>query len=546
MHPRKVLQADSKPALRLVWTSFSGRIVAVFAFLFVLSLKIVAAWAEEPKHVSPAGYLASIPRPDFKVGHKMPRLSRFGWGLPLDARRELAEHWNFALEFGTVSAGACYVTEAVVARLDDPKSDESQLAAWALAEPKRFPLSVICTRELPANLPSEAWTGDAQRRLLETKARSLEGNEWHSEAGTIFSPESPDSVWREAGEIRARPLRALVARKLPIAIVLNGGEYGLGVPGFAQSYWEQDPRIVAAKGGRSWHDYISQRKGHFETIIANAVRTAVPHRSLYVYYTAGGGTLRNKDSGSDAWCYSFESMRSVSDLPANEIYYRHFNDGFTGRYDVLTLALNGVAKEIPAGRPNSYNWVSAGWPRGKPERAAVEEVSLDEADLERWIGFLTCYYTAGMLGCNTGYYAFPTDGFATHFYADRPPHWLTQLTAAAYAQARMSFVEDLLLDGELLPGPSRHTISKNDPAYEFPTGDATARVLVRRSRRRAEWLITAWAADGRDRSVTVNVPELGAVDIRCTANATVCRAVLAADGPRRDFIQVQTMENLVR
>jgi len=68
----------------------------------------------------------------------------------------------------------------------------------------------------------------------------------------------------------------------------------------------------------------------------------------------------------------------------------------------------------------------------------------------------------------------------------------------------------------------------------------------RRSRRRAEWLITAWAADGCDRNVTVNVPELGAVDIRCTANATVCRAVLAADGPRLDIIRVQTMENLVR
>ncbi len=148
-----------------------------------------------------------------------------------------------------------------------------------------------------------------------------------------------------------------------------------------------------------------------------------------------------------------------------------------------------------------------------------------------------------MLGCNAGYYAYPPEGFAASFPAEQPPHWLRQLAVAAYVQARMSYVEDLLRDGDLLPGSARHVLSQKDPAYELPTGDATARVLVRKSRRRAEWLITAWAADGPNRDVTVGVPELGDFTIRCTKTATVCRAVQADDGPHYEFIPVQTLES---
>lgn len=543
MRRRITLTSETGRTLRRSVARFPRRLIVAAAIVCLVLPYDIATAADESARIQPAAYLAALPKPRFQDGHSLPRLTRYGWSLPLDARKELAESWHYALEFGTVSAGACYVTDAVVARLDDPTSDEAQLAKWALAEPKKFPLSVICTRELPTDNPPETWTRDAQGRPLETRTRSLDGTEWHSGRGRLFSPESPDSVWREAGELRARPLRALVARGLPIAIVLNGGEYGLGVPGFARSYWEQDPRIVTAIATRSWPDYISERKGRYEKIIADVVRAAVPQRELYVYYTAGGGTLRNKGPGSDDWGYSFDAMHGVSDMPSNEIYYRHFNDGFCGWLDVLTLALNAAAKEIAAQQPHSYNWISAGWPRDKSEQDVGSDAPPDEADLDRWTGFLTCYFTAGMLGCNTGYYVYPHEGFGASFPADQPPHWLRQLVVTAYVQARMSHVEDLLRDGDLLPGPARHALSQNDPAYELPTGDATARVLVRKSRRRAEWLITAWAAEGPDRDVTVGVPELGDVTIRCTKTATVCRAVLAADRPQYEFIPVQTQES---
>ena len=472
--------------------------------------------------MTPAEWLRTQPQPNFQEGHRLPRLTRFGGALPLDARKELAAHWNYTVEFGSVSGGACYITEEVVARLNDRRSDEAQMAAWALADPRTYPLSVICNRSLPTRLPPETWTHDAAGNQIQAEA----GHEWHPGVNTLFSPEAPDEVWQAAGDLRAGPLRALVARGLPIAIVLNGGEYGIGLPGAMQKFWEQDPAIVAAKGERTWAEYGAQRKGRSEKIIAESMRAAVPKRGFYIYYTAGGGTLRNKFPGVEDWSVDFDSIKDASDLPSNELYHHYFNDGFTGTFDMLTLALNAVAKEISAGRTHSYNWVSGGW--NDPGREAPPTLAgpAEQAPIPRWTGFLTCCFTAGMMGCNAGYYADPPGGYAAAFAPENPPHWLRQLSAVAHAQARMSHVEDLLREGDLLPGPDRHRISRADSAYEFPTGDPTARVLVRRHSQRPEWLLTAWAAAGEAREVTVTVPDLGEVQLLAMPEAAVYRAVI--------------------
>ncbi len=478
-----------------------------------------AAEASEPpavRSVTPAEWLKAQPKPLFRPDGTLPRLTRYGWVLPTDARIELAENWGYALEFGG------YLGEADAARVDDPKSDEAKLAALAKADPKRYPLVVICTRKLPGTeAPPETWTRDKDGKVLNGKAQSMDGTEWSEGKGAVFSPEAPDAVWKLAGEYRAGPLRELQKRGVPISIVLNGGEYGLGVLGFAQPVWSQDPRIVAAvkqTTNNSWRDYASARKGHAERLIADEVRTAVPQRQLYVYYTAGGRTLRNKDWAIDDWGPKWKHMRGVSDLPSNEVYYRHFNDGFTGRLNLLTIALNAVAAEIATGDSLSYNWICAGWPRGDEKKHI--------ADLDRWTGFLKCYYTAGMLGGNVGYYDFPKGGFAAKFPTDAPPAWLRQMTASAHVHALFSQVEELVRQSDLLPGPMRHAISSADPAYEFPTGDDTTRVLGRKHRARAEWLLTAWASDGPERAAQVRVPELGRLTLRARPCGSVYRAVL--------------------
>lgn len=488
----------------------------LFLPLIIAGLGAFASDELAPKpatDITAAAWLKSQAKPAFSSTHTLPRLTRYGWSLPFEARVELTESWGYALEYGG------YVGN--VDALTDPNSVESRLLALAKSDPKRYPVAVICSRQLPGEeAPPETWTRDKDGKVINGEAKSMDGTKWSEGAGAIFSPEAPLSVWQLAGKYRADPLAELVKRGLPISIVLNGGEYGLGALGFGKKLWELDPKVQAAvvdeafKG--DWASYISQRKGQAEKAIAEVVRKAVPDRQLYVYYTAGGGTLRNKYWGQREWGYDWPHVRGVSDLPSDEIYYKHFNDGFTGRLNLLTIALNAAAAEIAVGDTLSYNWICAGWPRGD-EKAMC-------ADLARWTGFLKCYYTAGMLGANVGFYDLPPGGFDANFPPDKAPIYLQQMVASSHAHALFSHYEQLIRDGDLLPGPMKHGISAGDPAFEFPSGDETARVLVRKQRAKPEWLITAWAADGADRTVSVRIPELGRINVQ----ARICGSVYLA------------------
>lgn len=493
-----------------------------------LSVVAPASGAQTGARITPAEWLKAQPAPRFKPGHGLPPLTRFGWVLPLDARIELAERWGYALEFGG------YVTHASAAKLADPQSDEAKLAALAAADPRRYPLAVICSRELPANdqVPPETWTRNAEGRLLNGRAQSLDGTEWSKGMDVVYSPVAPDAVWQEAGRLRAEPLRQVRA-KCPIAVVLNGGEYGLGVSGFARKVWEQDPAILKAKGDRPWFDFISERKARAELLIADSVRAAVPDRQLYIYYTTSGGTHRNRGPDWGDWAYGYEWMKPVSDLASSEHYYRHFNSGWTGGDDLLTQALNAKGFEIANGQPLSYDWLCAGWPREKGLGSGAADLLGDGGlgDLERYTGLLKCLYIAGMVGGNAGYYAYPPGGFAAEFAADAPPHWLRQMVVLAQVHALFSHLEPFLRQGDLLPGPDKHLWSKDQPAYEFPAGTPGVRVLARRLRDKPEWLIVAWAADGTERDVTVTLPEFGETTLRARRSGTLCHAVLR-DGVR--------------
>ncbi len=495
--------------------------IASLALAFAITAACTSALAEEPPPlaasagVTPDEWLKAQVPPSFRPGYTLPRLTRFGWIMTVPTRIELTERWGYALEF------AQYADAATVAALDKPDSDLAKLLALAKSDPKRYPSMVLVTGRMPyKDVPPETWARDKDGAMLSGEAKSLDGNAWSREGAGVYSPETPDAVWQQAGAMRADPVRELVKRGLPLKIIINGGECGLGILGFARKPWSQDPRIVAAVQGQwkgAWEEYASAKKGHAERIIADAVRQAVPERDLYVYYTAGGGTMRNSWWGIKEWAPQWKHLRGVSDIPSNEIYYLAYNDGFTGAKDMLTLALNATANEIASGDPLSYNYICAGWARGDAKKY--------HADLNRWTGFLKCYYTAGMIGANVGYYELPKGGFDARFPADQPPPWLQQMVATSHVHALFSQVEDIVRHGELLPGPMHHTLSTSDPAYEFPTGDANARVLVRKHRQQPAWLITAWVAEGADRPAQVFIPELGVITVSARVRECVSRDV---------------------
>jgi hypothetical protein len=315
--------------------------------------------------------------------------------------------------------------------------------------------------------------------------------------------------------------------------VLNGGEYGLGVFGFSGSTWQTDPKVVAAKGEQSWFAYISRCKARQELPISEAVRRQVPDRRLYLFYYTSGCPHRDRYGGWWEWAWDYQSMRPVSDLPNISVYYKQFNSGWTGSNDMLTQVLNAVGRDTGLGEPLSYNWLCAGWTRKDLGDGAF-------SDTEHYMGFLKCYYTAGMIGGVAGYFSYPPGGFGADF-GEEAPSWLTQMMVLARAQALFSHLEDFLRNGDLLPGPEKHRWSKDQPAYELPTGDADLRVLARRHRSKPQWLVTAWAAGGKDRDATVEIPDLGTVTLHARACGTVYRARRLEGKPHLEMIDTDGM-----
>jgi hypothetical protein len=480
------------------------RCLAVIAYALCLPSALQSpAWGKDAMQ-----HLKEAEKPNFRKGHTLLPLTRWGWSMPYEVRIELTENWGYALEFGG------YVNMATVKNLENPDSIESKLVALTAGDPERYPLSVLVDRA-PTNkafvetLPEETWCHDAEGKRLE---------KW---GGPVWSPEAPDEVFKKAGEWSVEPLKK-IRERAPIAMILDGGEDALNVYGHVGVFWEKDPVILKAKGERDWFDYISERKAHQQSIIADAIRQALPDRKLLLFYF-NVNSHRNRYGDWWKWAFDYKHMRKVSDLPSSSIYYMHFNSGWTGNDDMLTQALNCVAHQHEFNEPLSYNWVCAGWTQEKLGEAAF-------GDLRRYMGYLKCYYTAGMIGAVAGYFAYPPGGFGADL-GDQPPHWLQQMMILSHAHALFSHLEDFLRNGDLLPGPDKHRWSKEQPAYEFPTGSADARVLARKHREREQWLITAWAAGGEDRHVKVTIPALGEVTLLARDCGSVYRAELKDGQP---------------
>lgn len=462
---------------------------AIVGFLITLSSNGTVQGQTAAEHLK-----AAPNKPVFKEGHTLIPLTRWGWSMAYDTKIELCERWGYALEFGSEA------TREVVASLDDPKSEGAKLCALTAKDPKKYPLAVILWRPLlnpeaflGGKLPEETFVHDAEGKRLEGVP------EWKT-----WSPELPDELYEKAAQAAAGAL-AKIQAKAPIAIVLNGGEYGLNCRGHSGPSWEKDPKVVAAKGDRDWDTYVGQRKAHYEMFITNAVRKQVPDRMLYLWYHYGsmpGWTPVQ-------WVWDYKAMRSVADMPGQMFYYnRYDNTGWVGQRDMLTNALQAYGACLPYGDKLAYPWLCAGWEDGK------------FSDSERYMGFLKSLYNTGVVGGVAGYFSYPKPTFTENLGPDIPP-WLWQMMHLGHTQALYSHLEDFIRDGELLPGPDKHRNNKSLPAFEFPTGDETARVLARKHHKRNEWLVTAWAADGPARKVKVEVPEVGEL----TLDARPCGSV---------------------
>lgn len=449
-------------------------------------------------------HLKAFKPPVFRSGHTLPPLTRWGWSMPYDVRVELVEKWGYALEIGG------YLTHEVVDEIEkNPSGVNARIVALAASDPKKYPLFVLTHRPLlkgieglPEDFREGYYLKDGNGQLIADPKTGKPS--WRT-----LSPLAPDAIFEWAAKETLAPLLRLRA-KTPVAVILNGGEYGLSVAGHGQSFWEQSPAVVAARGQQSWLDFISAQKARQELPIAKAVREAFPDRSLYLWYHFGG--IPSWDSAS--WSYG-PALLAVSDYPDQSLYYKHFNTGWDGKQDLLTNFTHSLAQAIPLGKPLSYNWVCGGWKK--------KTISDDD----RYMGFLKCLYAAGQIGAVAGYFSLPEGCDGKDAGASAPPH-LKQMTALGHAHALFSHLEEFLRDGDLLPGPLQHSRDPKLPAYEFSDPTKGVRVFVRRLRKQDKWLIAAWAANGEARDIVVSIPELGQMTVNARPAGSVYLASMKA------------------
>ena len=458
---------------------------------------IVTSEYDDPNFPTPDEYLATLPHPVFKANNTMMPLSRYGWSLSYPTNKEL-QRWGYALDFGSVCDG-------VAANLANPTSDFAKLVALAQSDPTKYGLSVETCRNIFDNAPDAAMDHDGSGSLISPKT---------------FSPETSSSVLSTLAASTQSYLQQ-VADVAPISIVINGGERGLAVYGWGAPQWQQDPAVVAAESTfPSWSDYISQRKTQQEMYITHAVHavTAAP----YVYYLIGGSPDRNRLFWGNwwQWDWDYKYTQSVPDFPGSQAYYANDNTGWVNSPggtingdDALTLSLNAIGYASSFGKPLSYNWLNGGY--------NLTPTSPSNSDMGLYYGFLKTYYTAGMIGGNAGYYSYPDGGFDAVFDKNAPPNWLVQMMALGHVHAEFSYLEDMLRNGDLLPGPMMHRWSTAQPAYEFWTGFYNDRVLVRKQKGYQRWLISAWAADAIPRTVSVTIPTLGTISVNAQPTGTL-------------------------
>jgi hypothetical protein len=479
--------------------------------LLMLSVAVCAAELTPAPKVAPAEWVRRQTPPRFKPGHTLPQLGQMHCvNPPVELRAELARNWGFAV------------------RLNRPEG-EPDLIRLCKESPTVFkPAAMIGNLANLEGSQSIQWPEG-------TFLRKADGS-W-VEGRQIFSPEMPDAAWQTLvdaalsqvdGQLGGLPASSLTT-------VENWTEHGLTVPIEMARLASQDPQVLAAKGERSWQDYVSQRKAYYEGRMREAVKRRYPN-ALYTCYTYGGFT--GQPDGD--WAWDFHHLKAATDFPSPECYYNYFNSGFVGGKDMLTLRLLARHIEIQEGFPHYLGWLCAGYERriahyqGDPAQGTY-------ADLPRWMGYLKLSYLAGMLGgITTG--EFGCEVRYEPFDPAQPPKWLDQMLAVAHTHALFTWIETDLRNSQLLPGPKPHAWTKNQPAYEFPTGHKNTRVLVRRVNNTPRWLIGAWAADGLERDVTITVPDLGKYRLLARPAGTVHWVEQLADQRKVTWLDQNAMQ----
>lgn len=527
----------------------------------------VEVGAAPPLPGTPIGQIQYFAAPAFKKGHTLPPLTYASctWSKPEDVafETELVEKYGYAYSLHRATA---YWNGLMT----NPGSDIAQKIAKNAADPARYKLFTSVMRPLWVY---EEGRATPYQQYLQTElpsrcpgcAPSLLSADSKFPGGETFSPAADPKFYDLVGDDAAKELLPYQKQKIPLAVVLNLAEDGVGISqGDCHSHhWETDPAIVAdlksvlkvtttpACDTEAWARYASNRIARTQQRITDKILAALPPGALYIRYRVEGNLNRGRYGSWYDYAPWYEDTQKNSALPSMSAYYAgdeppylHWDDSaWDPNTDMLTGTLASVAWQIKAGSPLSYNWVSGGWPT-----ASHPEVS----PIDRYTGYLKALYLAGNIGAVASWWSpglwQAGGGWSCNpeLALDAPtkvPDGLAQLVALGEVHALFSHFEDFLRNGSLVPGPGVHRFTAKAaaadqiPAYELACDGTTKlcdrklRVLARKHATKDEWIVVAWATSGADQEVTVDLPGAGPVKVACRAAGSFYHVTKSGGAP---------------
>lgn len=483
--------------------------------------------------LSAADYLRSdhVIRPVFNPDTKLDALTTFGYYDPLtDGRVALADAWGYALETDS------RLGPNILAGKPD--------GAWYafLNELNQSPdakIRVYLNRDFGTWRDGKFVSADA---AVEAAAQQLFvpalGADGKPNGQFTWNNLLPQETWQLVADYWATKVKAIDTelQKLGTKIdyVIDQGEWGPAPINFAYLSWINNPTIQAQLGTNyianidasaidvPWehydlYQYATDQAVRIHGPVKDAVLAAVPELEEFIYYINSGSQDRGRYGGYYGWGFDYsKTADSFSTTPVGESYYSSNNTGWVGESNIVRKLLNAVAEQIDLGKHNAYNFVASGW---------WDPFSTD-AQYKSYAGFLKLMYLTGATGANAGSYNLDEtrrDGGDVNT-ADRADA-LDQITTLGQVHAAFTWLDDFILEGRLVAGPYKQYWQNDLPegAKIYPDYDLRVlengvevdrvtqpvHALARINAAGDKLLVSVWAADAKDRTVTVDLSTAG-------------------------------------
>ncbi|MBU6394531.1 MAG: cadherin-like domain-containing protein [Sphingomonadales bacterium] len=316
--------------------------------------------------------------------------------------------------------------------------------------------------------------------------------------------------------------------------VIDQGEWGPAPINFAYLSWINNPAIQAQLTTNyianidasavdvpweHWdlYQYATDQAVRIHGAVKDSVLAAVPGLDEFIYYINSGSQDRGRYGGYYGCGFDYaKTADTFSTIPVGESYFISNNSGWTGESNIVRKLLNAVAEQIDLGKKTAYNFVASGW---------WDEVATKE-QYESFTGFLKIMYLTGATAANSGSYNLEQSRRGSgDVDTANTPDGLNQITTLSQVHAAFSWLDDFILDGHLVAGPYKQ-YWQNDlqagakiyPDYDLRVLDKGVEVdrvtqpvhaLARTNGAGDKLLVSVWAADAKDRTVTVDLSTAG-------------------------------------